>query len=538
MSLFNRLKNLFPYFLVVAPIATHWGFWNLYKTYWSNTDPSTWYFLDSLAVFAGKTYTFVDHPGTPVQIIGSLLIALTMPFVGSGQALIDYYIARPEAFFFMTNFFLVIVNGLTAILLYRLARDTMPSKAAPVALAISLAYFAVHPLSARMLTYWQHNALYFAFGTLWWVLLYRRILEGRFSNRAGFLFGVAAGVLANIQVFFLPFLVTSVLVSFLVEREKSQSLWGGLRGAGWAVLGNISGIALMIVPIYRELPRFWKWISGILFSESLYGDGKERFFTLQALWIALEEWPTDNFVLMTAGLFVLVCLFIVWLALRKNNLSVPVRLSILQVVALVHAGFLVMLLTRGYVRPRYSLSMAALLPILLLVLFQMFSYIQSNFRLLSWSLAALMAIGTFQNVSAEIQRQIFLHYLESELAASRSIVIKSFAKNFNRNPEGIVIVYAYGTPLQCASLVLANDWLAVFDREIGALCPNQYAIYTAGISVNLNSNRPLADVRSIPWDIIVASDEPLFFSLLGDENIKNVPGDWGVPRRSWFFIRE
>lgn len=90
MSLFNRLKNLFPYFLVVAPIATHWGFWNLYKTYWSNTDPSTWYFLDSLAVFAGKTYTFVDHPGTPVQIIGSLLIALTMPFVGSGQALIDY----------------------------------------------------------------------------------------------------------------------------------------------------------------------------------------------------------------------------------------------------------------------------------------------------------------------------------------------------------------------------------------------------------------------------------------------------------------
>ncbi len=99
-----------------------------------------------------------------------------------------------------------------------------------------------------MLTYWQHNALYFAFGTLWWVLLYRRILEGRFSNRAGFLFGAAAGVLANIQVFFLPFPVASVLASFLVEREKSHFPAGRLARRGRAVLGNLTGIVLMILP--------------------------------------------------------------------------------------------------------------------------------------------------------------------------------------------------------------------------------------------------------------------------------------------------
>ncbi len=86
--------------------------------------------------------------------------------------------------------------------------------------------------------------------------------------------------------------------------------------------------------------------------------------------------------------------------------------------------------------------------------------------------------------------------------------------------------------------MLANDWLAVFDREVGALCPNQYAIYTDGVSVNLNSNRPLTDIRRLEWDIVVSSGEPTFLALLDTENIKNVPGDWGVPRRIWFFIRK
>lgn len=537
-QLLKTIYQFIPYLLVLAPILAHWGFWNVYKTYWGNTDPSTWYFLDSLSVFAGKSYTFIDHPGTPVQIIGSLFLALTIPFIGSGQDLIDYYIARPEAFFFMMNLFLVVIGSLTVILLYRLAAKVTKTNSVFAGIAVSLVYFAIHPLSTRMLTYWQHNALYFPLGTLWWILVYRKIMDGKFSNRDGFLFGVAAGILANIQIFFIPFIASSVLVSFLHERQKFQSFKKGLTGASYAILGNLAGIIAMILPVYRELPRFWKWISGIVFSESLYGDGRESFFTVDALLFALSRWRTDNADIVMFGALLLAGLLIGLYLYKKENTRLPANLSILLVVLLVQVLFLVVLITRGYARPRYSLALAALLPVLFLAVLQLFDLSKRNPAIIRLTIFAAIVVGAFQTTHTGILHQHEKHLLEVELAADRSVVINLYARQHNLEEDDVVIVYAYGTPLKCASLVLANDWLALFDREISVLCPNQYAIYTDGASVNLNSNRKLTDIKNIDWDVVVSSGEPTFLTLLDNEKIKYVPGAWGITRRSWFLVEK
>ncbi len=534
----RNLINYAPYVLIITPILIHWVFWNLYTTYWVNTDPSTWYFLDSLSVFTGKSYTFIDHPGTPVQIIGSMFLALTIPLFGNGQDLVEFHLARPEIFFSIANLFLVIANGLTVILLYRLTTKVVKANPVLAGIAVSLSYFAIHPLSTRMLTYWQHNALYFSLGTLWWVLVYQKIIREKFSRKDHFSFGVATGILANIQIFFIPMIVSSVLLSFLYAQQEGRSVKKGLIGAGYAILGNLAGIAAMILPIYRELPRFWRWISGIIFSESLYGDGRESFFTFDALLFAMQRWPKDNTALILFGALLLAGLLMGLYFCKKENSRLPAGLSILLIVLLVQVLFLVVLITRGYARPRYSLALAALLPVFFLAVLQLIALSKRNMERMKQVIFALVVVGALLTTQAEVKRQYDKHILEVELAVSRSITIKSYAQQYNVPEDEIVIVYAYGTPLKCASLVLANDWLALFDREISALCPSQYAIYTDGASVNLNSNRALANIKEIDWDIVVSSGEPTFLSLLDEEKIKNVPGAWGIARRTWFFVEK
>ena len=43
-------------------------------------DPQVAYMLSSLSPFKGESYTFIDHPGTPIELMGTLLLALSYPF--------------------------------------------------------------------------------------------------------------------------------------------------------------------------------------------------------------------------------------------------------------------------------------------------------------------------------------------------------------------------------------------------------------------------------------------------------------------------
>jgi hypothetical protein len=101
-----------------------------------------------------------------------------------------------------------------------------------------------------------------------------------------------------------------------------------------------------------------------------------------------------------------------------------------------------------------------------------------------------------------------------------------------------VTVYAFGTPFKCASLLLANDWVPAFDKEISAQCPNQYAIFDVAFDVELNTPRPVAPIEDIDWDLVVwpgnRSSLPEYLASVGGEN---VPKSWHIKRGKWFYVR-
>src|SRR5689334_10029346 len=81
------------------------GFW-LYvsivfkgpQAYYRDYDPQMAYFLNSLAPFKGAPYVYADHPGTPVEIIGTLLLGISYVFFTDHASFINTYLEHPELF--------------------------------------------------------------------------------------------------------------------------------------------------------------------------------------------------------------------------------------------------------------------------------------------------------------------------------------------------------------------------------------------------------------------------------------------------------
>ncbi|MDQ3005986.1 MAG: hypothetical protein M3R47_11490, partial [Chloroflexota bacterium] len=279
------------YILIAIPLIIYWLYWTFNTSYWFNADPAAVYFLDSLSIFAGKSYVYVDHPGTPVQLIGSFLLALTYPFLGSSEKFISFHLARPGAFFLMTNAFLLAVNIICALVLYRTAISTLKQDRILGGIALSLLFFTLHPYSFPSLTLWSHNSFNFPFGTLWLVWLYLELRRGEvLSPRRLVLLGFAAGILSMAQVYFLAWLVSGIFTVFIYSLRLRQTFRKSLASSIYMLAGGVMGILAMLAPIYKELPRFMAWLTRIITYQGLYGSGEKGIYSLSFIPLSINFW--------------------------------------------------------------------------------------------------------------------------------------------------------------------------------------------------------------------------------------------------------
>src|SRR5215211_3217894 len=81
------------------------GFW-LYASiiikgpqpYYRDYDPEMAYFMNSLAPFKGAPYFYTDHPGTPVEILGTMLLGAAYAFCNNRANFISDYLENPASF--------------------------------------------------------------------------------------------------------------------------------------------------------------------------------------------------------------------------------------------------------------------------------------------------------------------------------------------------------------------------------------------------------------------------------------------------------
>ncbi|MEO7838912.1 MAG: hypothetical protein ABIU06_06150 [Anaerolineales bacterium] len=359
-------------FLVVIPPLTYWVFWTLNPSYWFNADPAAVYFVDSLSVFAGYSYKFVDHPGTPVHLIGSFLLALTYPFFSSQEAFINFHLGRPGVFFLMTNTFLLAANMICVLVFYKTVCNTIKYDRVIAGIALALLYFLLHPYSFPSLTFWSHNSFNYPFGTLWLLWLFNEL---RRNEEIGWkkliLMGFAADILAVAQTYFIVWLVSGIFTIFVFILRLGKTIRQATLSSTYMLIGGIFGILTMLVPVYRELPRFAGWLTRIITHQGLYGTGESGIYTLAMIPISISYWWATIRPMMLILLSTLIALgwLIAWM--RRSHNKIPPGIFAMILGILFQTGLVLFVMSKAVLRLRFSLSLAALLPVIILLVLKL-----------------------------------------------------------------------------------------------------------------------------------------------------------------------
>lgn len=522
--------------LVLAPILIYWIYWTLNPSYWFNADPAAIYFIDSMAVFIGKTYQYVDHPGTPMQVIGSLLLAVTYPFFEGRDAFIQFFISRPGVFFLMTHVFLLAANLFCAVLFYKTVASSLTQNRVLAASAISILSFTLHPNSFQSLTFWSHNSLNYPIGTLLLVWLYRELRNSQEIKPSKLvLMGLASGAFAIAQLYFFAWIVSAVFTVMVFSLHLHKSYKRALSSGMFMALGGLLGVTSMLLPIYEELPRFFTWMMGLVTHLGLYGSGDEGIYSFSLIALSLGFWWDTIRLMMIVLLISLGVLVIFAYWLKRTNTKIPAGDSAMVIGLLFHTGLVLLLMTKAALKLRYSLSLAAVLPVLVFMVIKLLETTtwKTKYTLNIFYVLALIGIATSLVGQKDIVDK--RARIEGEAQAAKSEVVNRLAREMGVTEDEIVVIHTFAVPLKCSGLLHATNWTGTFQDELSAICPNQFAVWDS--FVELNMAIPPKDFDDINWDIVIwpgnGSNLPEYLYSIGAVNL---PRSWHMPLSSWFFI--
>ncbi|PTX95556.1 hypothetical protein [Opitutus sp. ER46] len=227
-----------------------------------NSDPSYQYLFSSLLLLNGQTPCHVDHPGTPLQVLGAAVLQQVLPgqdtLAESAAALRD-----PERALAAIHRVLVGITALSFTLAgFLVAARTGRVSSGVVVQAIPL--LQIEPWRATLFI--APEALLLPLTLLVVALTLVRDLptEAPPSARPTLLsivLGFVAGAALVTKVNFLPL----CLLPLLTTRSRRQSLW---TGGAMAV-----SVILFLLPIATQVPRMLRWLFAVSTHTGFYGSG-------------------------------------------------------------------------------------------------------------------------------------------------------------------------------------------------------------------------------------------------------------------------
>lgn len=216
-------------------------------------DPDFGYLFNSLLLLEGKTPWHVDHPGTPLQLLGAVLMWLRYQFSGEASALVADLLRDPIGYHsFVRAWLVAFLMAAQAWCAYRLLRLNMP--AALSALAPASPFLVWDGIA--YLDHVSPETLLSAAG----LLLVPWLIEQKHPARAGFALAAMATLKAS-SLALLPCLF----------------LFPGRQGRAKAFLAFAAAYALITIPIWPRLAWMLGWYAQLLLQGGAYGQSGTPF---------------------------------------------------------------------------------------------------------------------------------------------------------------------------------------------------------------------------------------------------------------------
>jgi hypothetical protein len=450
-----------------------------------NADPEAAYFVSSLAVFDGQGYMLVQHPGTPLLVLGSALIALVHPFVASSaQELTARLVARPELFFVPAHALLVLANIAAVIALGWKAAPVRRWADALVAAAVPASFFAFLPRSFLWTFYWSHNAVAFPFGTLLLLALLGALRRGRpLTTRTAALLGASAGAFAATQLYFATWVIGLAAAPALLARLRGSTVAAAVRPSLVVIAAFVAGALVCCIPMIGSQDVFVHFVRATVTHEGLYGGGAEGFMSaarLGANLAALRDYAPALFVAQGVVFAALVALRAAsrGRALRDAGLWAVAAALALQWAATV-------LLLAKHPSPYYMPALAAMLPPLLAVAWSLARRHGEAVRGCGAVLASAILLycgrAAVDTVESHRERTAFRTAMTAEV--ERAVARRAAAAGVA--PDAVLVLWGPGLPdAGCYALWMgaqySNNALA---GQIAEACPSEGLAWSNSVAM-------------------------------------------------------
>jgi hypothetical protein len=468
-------------------------------------DPEMQYFLNSLALYKGVSYAYIDHPGTPLEVIGSLLLALTRPLTrGQGVLFISYHLQNPQLGLTLLHSLLALFSLLTVGLLMMKAWPIRSWDSLIASVGIGVTYFAVYsPLSFQTLDWWTHNAFNLPFGTLLMLGVLMRLRQIKPLQSPEVLFvSMAAGLLVAVQLYFIAWalgiLATLVLFSIFLRRSWLMTVKAGFL----SLIGLLLGFSIGVAPVMHRFRSFYIWVRNLIFHQGAYGHGPEGFTTARRFVDNLLGLWVENQILFIFSLVAIILVLVALLRQRKLFREEPGWWA--MTIGVILQFLLLWFMIGKHPGTNYLVSIAALLPILFLL-----------------TLASLLKEGVSRNriplITGAVLVIFFLSGLVVAIRDQRSWVrkvhsgeavideiLQAHLDNIGKTREELTILWGYAVPSRCYALRFANAYVEgdALGEEIDELCPNEWMFDVWGGYVELpRAYEPL--IENDDWDIVI-----------------------------------
>ncbi len=515
--------------IVLAPLS-YWIFTTFIQPispFYKDYEAEITYFMNSLVIFKGESYYYLDHPGTPVEIIGSVVLGFFYIFSGqSADEFIQSQLRNPEPFFVVVHIILTATSIFCALHLYNTAVSISSKEPSDLLLAaaISLLYFAIHPLAFSTLTLWHHAAFNFPFGTLYLtVLLKLSQTKEDIPSSTIILLGLGAGFLTATMIYFAVWVVSSII--FIIVFYKTRKVNTTKTNNSILKLGTFSllGFAMAMLPAANRIPYFIGWILNLIFHQGTYGGGEVGIISLVNLWVnflnILSSMPAFS-------IFIFCALLLFTQTAIKNKgqfqkapgtwalaISLIIQIFILLALNLKHPD------SNTFFVNRYLLPIAATIPILTFLVTQL---AKDNFPTLytlsKYTTILFVLIGCFYFFIISVNDYNKKSEYISKSVQESSHVIEKYAQETNRPVKQINVLWTYETFSNCYSLWFGNELSGIiFSKEVKNICRQENAlnIWNRGVIID----EKFINVENTQWDLIFTRklllDEYPFLAEMG-----------------------
>jgi len=476
-------------------------------------DPELPYLFSSLSVFEGHSYSFIDHPGTPLEMLGTLMLGMTYPFVKNlDSSFTLYYINHPGVF-------LMLARGLLSLMsigaIITLGLRTIPGKHWTDALAatgVGVLYFGIHPKAFESIVHWSHNSFSFPLGAILVLGLVVLIVNQNGGSAKGqAILGFAIGILVAIQLYFITWLVGAVVAlwSFSILSEQG---WKPGWVSSWRVsVAAVVGFIISTLPIATRYADFVGWIVKVASHQGRHGSGQPGFLSLSAakanFMILWSELPLLFILIGILGALTVVMALFQRKMIKANPalwalmLGLNLQIGLMTLLVIKHPGII------------YMQAVAAIVPLLVAVvislLWKSFPSRQSMLRLLKFGIGIVAAILFF----AGLFRAIFIHRAVTQQVTSTvediQIYLDEVASEQERERHSLTTLWIYGMPSDCLALWYGNQYADyTLAEEVNSRCPRDL-IFDLWENRVVRSDGTLVPLDGSGWDIIVANEAGL-----------------------------